>query len=264
MGQRSSQELFATAWDEAADGYELYFVPRFAPWVTLAVEALVVEDLPPGPIVAPCCGTAPELVLARQRLPGRPLVGIDLSARMIALAEERLAGEAEVRLLIGDAAQTAGWPQAAALVSCFGLQQLPSPAEALEAWTASLAPGGVLSVMFWPPEVEHEGPFAWVREAITALAGPAPAATWEDQLRDAVISGGGALVRDEVCRWQMRHDDAATFWTAITQSGPMRALLNAYGDAFMEGVRARFMRLAPAGPLVHQPGGRHIVAVKGA
>lgn len=54
----------AQAWDEAAEGYEQYFVPRFAPWVADAVDA-VAGELPSGPILVPCCGTFPELPALR-------------------------------------------------------------------------------------------------------------------------------------------------------------------------------------------------------
>lgn len=74
----------ARGWDEAADGYRAYFVPRFAPWVKAAVEA--VAEVPDGPILVPCCGTFPELDLLGPRFPGRAIVGIDLSAEMVRLA----------------------------------------------------------------------------------------------------------------------------------------------------------------------------------
>lgn len=84
--------LLARAWDEAAPGYERYFVPRFAPSVATAVGALDEGDLPPGPVLVPCCGTFPELPALVRRHPRREIVGIDLSAGMARLARERAGG----------------------------------------------------------------------------------------------------------------------------------------------------------------------------
>ncbi|MEU4703245.1 hypothetical protein [Nonomuraea dietziae] len=69
----------ARGWDEAAEGYDAYFVPRFAPWVEAAVEAVTTSEPPEGPVLVPCCGTFPELdgpfalmkdVLGRHMPPG--------------------------------------------------------------------------------------------------------------------------------------------------------------------------------------------------
>ncbi|MEJ3656563.1 hypothetical protein WEH80_26700 [Actinomycetes bacterium KLBMP 9759] len=70
----------AHGWDEAAAGYETFFVPRFAPRVAAAVRAITAEVLPDGPVLVPCCGTFPELGLLVEHCPGRAMVGIDLSA----------------------------------------------------------------------------------------------------------------------------------------------------------------------------------------
>src|SRR6185369_8144078 len=70
-------------------GYEQYFVPRFAPWVQAAVDA--VHTIPFGMVLVPCCGTFPELELLAPRFPDRRIVGIDLSAEMVRLANLRAA-----------------------------------------------------------------------------------------------------------------------------------------------------------------------------
>ncbi|MBF8190239.1 hypothetical protein ITP53_31845 [Nonomuraea sp. K274] len=86
-------------WDEAADGYDAYFVPRFAPWVSGAVRAIAAGPLPPGPILVPCCGTFPELDALLAHFPGRELVGIDLSAGMVDRARRRAAGRPGVTVV---------------------------------------------------------------------------------------------------------------------------------------------------------------------
>jgi SAM-dependent methyltransferase len=195
MGDASERRpLPARAWDEAAPGYERYFVPRFASWVATAVDGFDGAQLPPGPILVPCCGTFPEPPALVERHPRREIVGIDLSAGMLRLARERAAGRPGVRVVQGDAATLdPGWSAAcAAVVSVFGLQQLPAPDAALEQWVGALRAGGRLSV-------------------------------------------------------PMVHDDAVTFWDAVTSGGHLHALAVARGNAFMRTVRQEFLELAPAG-----------------
>ena len=58
------RELLAKAWDDAAPGYDRYFVPRFAPWTDQALRVLSKEArrLPAGPVLVPCCGPGQELI----------------------------------------------------------------------------------------------------------------------------------------------------------------------------------------------------------
>lgn len=254
-------DRLAGAWDEAALEYERYFVPRFAPWVEAAVQA-VAESMPPsGPILVPCCGTFPELPGLVAAHPDREIVGIDLSAGMVRLARERAASWPTVRVVEGDAATLdPQWSSACAgVVSVFGLQQLPDPVVALGEWVAALCPGGRLSVIYWPSVVEEDGPFALLDRV---LAGHRPPAddSWEGRIGDAVIAAGGTIERDDHPSFRMDHPDAETFWTAMTSGGPLRAMANARGDTFMQARRQEFLELAPSGPWRHQPRARWILA----
>jgi SAM-dependent methyltransferase len=253
--------LLARAWDEAADGYERYFVPRFAPWVTTAVNALVEATLPPGPILVPCCGTFPELPALLASHPEREIIGIDLSAGMVRLARQRAAGWPRVRVVEGDAATLhPKWSGAcAAVVSVFGLQQLPDPEVALANWVAALRPGGCLSVVFWPGRLEDDGPFALLDQV---LAGHRPRSddAWQDRLAEVVAAAGATVEHDDDQLFPMRHPDAETFWTAVTSGGPLRPLAIARGEAFMRTVAHEFLSLAPVGPWHHQPRARRLVA----
>jgi SAM-dependent methyltransferase len=253
--------LLARAWDAAADGYERYFVPRFAPWVAAAVQPLAEVTLPQGPILVPCCGSFPELPALVASHPGRQIVGIDLSAGMVGLARERAAGWPQAQVVEGDAAALGRrWlGKCAGLVSVFGLQQLPDPEAALAGWVAALRPAGRLSVVFWPSQVEPEGPFALL-DRVLAGHRPPPDVNWELRLADAVTAAGATVERDEYLSFAMSHPDGATFLDAMITGGPLRALADARGDRFMHTLVQEFLRSAPAVPWQHQPQARWIVA----
>ncbi|GAA1988996.1 class I SAM-dependent methyltransferase [Amycolatopsis minnesotensis] len=252
-------DRLARAWTDAADGYDAYFVPRFAPWVDDAVHA--VHDLPDGPILVPCCGTFPELEGLSARFPGRELVGIDLSAGMVRLARERAAGRANVTVIEDDAASLdPQWTDnCAAVVSVFGLQQLPEPAAAIRCWFGALRPGGRLSVVYWPGLVEEDGPFARMAGLVRARVG-ASRRDWEEALVPAL--DGARIDRDDFPGHAMSHADATAFFDAYTRSGPLRALASAHGEAFVTDLRHEFLRDAPSGEWTHRPRARHLVATR--
>src|SRR6185436_19809622 len=229
-------DRLARGWDEAADGYEAYWVPRFAPWVETAVLAVAGATLPDGPVLVPCCGSFPELEPLTAALPGREIVGIDLSAGMVRLARERAARHPRARAVQGDAS-TVDAGSCAALVSVFGLQQLPEPDVAIGSWVAALRTGG---------------PFALLFDVLRAHV-PPPDRGWELRIAAAVTAHGGVVHRDGSVAHPMAHRDPATFLDAYTRSGPHRPLADA---PFFDAVRAEFLRRAPAGPWQHRPQAR--------
>jgi SAM-dependent methyltransferase len=254
------QARLARAWDDAAEGYDAYFVPRFAPWVELAVAAIP-ADLPDGPILVPCCGTFPELDMLVERFPDRRIVGIDLSPGMIERARERAAGLPGVEAVVGDAAtldpHLAG--KCGAVVSVFGLQQLPDPEHALRSWLDVLRPNGRLSIVFWPDVTETDGPFALLSDVVRAHL-PADDETWEEALTSTLTEHDAILERDEFPAFPMTHRDAAAVFDACTLSGPLRTLLISRGEAFVHMLRAEFLRRAPAGEWRHRPRARLLLA----
>jgi len=264
MTDEDSAVRLARNWDEAARGYERYFVPRFAPWVATAVGALRDTPLPPGPILVPCCGTFPELDLLAEAHPGRELVGVDLSAGMIAVARERAAGRPHIRLVTGDATALARtWPgTAAAVVSVFGLQQLPDPVAATTDWARALSPGGRLSVVYWPPEPEAEGPFALMSDVVDGALGTGgdEPVTWPGELAAAAVAGGLMVDRDAEVAHEIEHPDAEAYWTAVTVDGPKRGLMLSHCEDFAAKLRAEYLRRAPAGPWRHRPAAGFIEA----
>ncbi|WP_290864321.1 class I SAM-dependent methyltransferase [Hamadaea sp.] len=206
---QDDESPLARAWDQAAAGYDDYFVPRFAPWVELAVQELG-RDLPDGPILVPCCGTFPELPLLATAFPGRPIVGIDLSPGMVARASARASSFPLAEAVVGDAVEVGPeWTgRCAAVVSVFGLQQLPDPPAALASWVGLLRPGGRLSVVYWPDVVEQEGPFA-LSHRIRGRAAADPDAA--RRAAEAIAYAGAEVTADRAVSFPMEHPDAATF-----------------------------------------------------
>lgn len=255
--------LLARRWDEVASRYEEYFVPRFRPWAEAAVEALAGTALPGGPILVPCCGTFPELPLLAGRFSGREIVGIDISPGMISRAEERAVSWPAARAIVQDAALLdPGWSAAcAAVVSVFGLQQLPAPQEAIAAWAHALAPGGRLAVVFWTAEAEATGPWGLVNLLLAEQA-PVAGRSWDKSLAAAVIAAGATVHRDELVAFEMEHGDAAEAWEAMTGAavGPLRTAALRHGPEFMERLRQEFLRQAPTGKWRHRRPARLIVA----
>lgn len=245
-------------WDAAADSYDAQLAPWFSPWIGEAVAALD-RPLPAGAIVAACCGTGVELQRLAEHHPEREILGVDLSPGMVQVARERCKGSACVRVDVGDATSTEGWPSCAGVLSTFGLQQMPEPELALGAWLAALAPGGVLSVVYWPKSKEADGPFVWLGQALRGKV-PQGDFSWEDKLVQSIEAAGARVLRDEVLGFELKHESAEVFWAAMATAGPLRAMAEARGPAFMAEVRGEFLRAASTGPVHHRPQARHLVA----
>jgi SAM-dependent methyltransferase len=259
------KSLRARCWDEVAAAYEGYFVPRFRPWVIATVEAVMDRELPEGRILVPCCGTFPELPELAARFPDREIAGIDISPGMIARARQRAESWPAARALVQDAAVLdPGWTGAcAAVVSVFGLQQLPEPETAISEWTRALVPGGQLAVTFWPDDRDAAGPWG-VLDQVLAKHVPARDVTWENRLAAAVRAAGATIRRDERLAFPMTHPDAASMWEAMTTGlgGALRITAMRQGPQFMADLRADFIRSAPDGEWRHRPQARLIVAGK--
>lgn len=252
--------LLIQAWDEAADGYAAYFAPRFLPWIQDAVAALRKASPPAGTLVVPGCGPGLELCLLAQALPEHAILGLDPAQGMCRNARDRTRDLPQVTVRCEDATDTITWPRpCTGLLSCFVLQLLPEPETALSTWMAAVEPGGILSVVFWPAEVEQDGPFATLRRVLDARLPPRDR-TWEGRLEESIHKAGGRMLHTASVPHVMGHPDAAVFWEAMTRSGPLRPLLLSRGAGFMEEVRRAFLAASPDGELVHEPRARLLVA----
>lgn len=129
----------AATFDEAAD-HGLRDVEVHAAWVALMARVLPV---PPSRIADLGCGTGTLTILAADL--GHRVDGIDFSAQMLSVARAKAGTRTDVDFSTGDAAR----PQLPvgeyhAVMSRHVLWALPDPAEALQAWSRLLRPGGRL------------------------------------------------------------------------------------------------------------------------
>ena len=261
----AARPILVRAWDAAATGYTDYFAPRFRPFSDRALTALTRAALPEGPVLVPCCGPGLEVGALAAALPHRPVIGIDFSEEMVRIGAAQHAGVRSVSFASADATTLSRtYRGVAGILSCFGLQLLPDPAQALADWVQTLSPGGVLSVIFWPLDNEETGPFADFRR-IAATRSQAPAPTWEGQLAGALTGAGATLEHDEEIALPMTHPSRTALWDAMLHSGPMRALAMKAGEEFVTSFKAEFMQRAddrPADdqPILHTPRARWIVA----
>lgn len=142
----------------------------------------------------------------------------------------------------------------AALFSVFGLQLLPNPADTLSAWLKLLRPKGVATIVYWPRDTDSGGPFDTMHRLIAESS--TVDSSWQAEL-EASARATSAHVREDVrVAFEMAHDDARSFWQALTRLGPLRGLSLARGEAFVAELGTRFEAEFPAGPLSHTPEAR--------
>ena len=114
------------------------------------------------------CG-AVTLAVAAAVGPGGAVVGLDVSAPMLARARERARGLQTVTFVEADAATHRMAPPADLLVSRFGVMFFDDPAAALANLSGLLRPGGRLAFVCWRAPAQNPWaavPFAAVRGAL--------------------------------------------------------------------------------------------------
>ena len=264
--------LLAQSWTQAAQMYEAELVPRFDPWTQDALAQLRYHALllPPGVCVLPCCGPGQELPLVAAALgPERRLIASDLSHGMIELAKLRAAATGpQCSAVVADAMQPLCDGKLAAILSVFGLQQLPDPVVAVKSWCTQLEPAGVAVICFWPPgPVETSGPWQTYSELLTKRVGSSErkqsTASWDEQLASAAEAVGAELLLDTTPEHAMEWPDGEAIWEGMTRGGPWALTRLRRGDAFMEGIKSEFLQVYPAGQVVrHTPRARLLVLRK--
>ena len=101
-----------------------------------------------GVVVDVACGTGTGLAELRRIAPSARVLGLDLSARMLRLVDASqpvLQADAAALPLVDGGAD--------ALVCCFALMHMVSPAEAVAEFARVLRPGGAIAITTWGPDV---------------------------------------------------------------------------------------------------------------
>ncbi len=118
----------------------------------------------PGVLLDTACGSGHMLTLYRERFDAaRPLMGIDLSPRMVAIAKNRLGPDPKI--VVGDMRDLGMLKSrsAAAVINFFALHHLDQQGvlRAAKEWHRVLCPGGQLVVAAW----EGTGPVDYGEES---------------------------------------------------------------------------------------------------
>lgn len=133
---------------------------------------------------------------------------------------------------VGDAtslAELARGRPVAGIYSCFGLQQMPKPAETLRGWAELLAPGGALAVTYWPHIVEAAGPWRCLTDLTVG------AADWQAGIPQVALRARGVqLVSDSLPAFDMVWPSADAFFEVR-------------GRGLWPGVRGRGQGMLPGG-----------------
>lgn len=222
---------------------------QLEPLGAAAIDAL---DLRAGERVLDvgCGAGATALALAERVRPGE-VVGVDISAPLLALARERAAGVADLRFALADA-QTAVFagPPFDVVFSRFGVMFFADPVAAFVNLRAALRPGGRLGFVCWRPMRDN----AWIMAPLTAAMPHLPAPL-EPPLPDApgpFAFADGARTRGILERAGFVAVDVAPYDCELTlgtgsslddavetalQIGPLGRALSAAGDDLCETIR---------------------------
>lgn len=212
----------------------------FAPVLAAALEAAAPR--PGERAIDIGCGSGTSvLALAAAVGPDGQVVGADIAAESVAVAERRIAaaGLAQAKVLLGDAGSHA-FPEGGfdLLFSRFGVMFFADPVAAFRNLRAALRPGGRFSAAAFRAAAENPwitGPAAALRPLVPPQPAAAPDAPgqfgWarEAHVR-AILEGAGfrdiALVPRDL-RFRLGEDAAAAAEAAMSIGQGARALLSA-------------------------------------
>jgi SAM-dependent methyltransferase len=174
------------------------------------------------------CG-ATTIEIARAVGPSGRVVGIDVSSRMLALAEERLSQFANTTCLLGDAAELPLRDLSADLiVSRFGVMFFGDPVAAFGNLRTGLAAGGRLRFACWRPINENpwlQIPLHAVYEHVPRMPKPDPEEpgpfAFGDTARVTRILGAAGFTAPSFTRLDIEMDLGGTLEDAAIQSSAM-------------------------------------------
>lgn len=183
------------------------------------------------------CGTGDNTLMAAQAVgPKGTVVGLDISARLLELAEKRANGLSQVQCILADA-QTARFPGAGfdAVLSRFGLMFFSDPVQAIANIRSSLRPGGRL--VFATYATVDQNPAALIpRTVAQSILGPLPnqAPSRQGQFAFSDIEMVNGILRNAgfraptgqaVSLFQRYRGNAENAAAFIAQLGPIEGLM---------------------------------------
>lgn len=255
-GLDAAAERARVAYDAAADTYD---APANGFWEATGRRAVASLALRPGARVLdlPCGSGASALAAAAAVGPGGHVTAVDVSGGLLALARRKAEarGIANVEFVRADMRET-GYEDGSfdAVVCVFGVFFVPDrPALMRELWRL-VAPGGVLAVTTWGPDVLEPGASAFwaaVRDVRPELVGGFN--PWDDLVEPAQLVAlyGAAGIAGATARLVDATQPlaAAEEWWDIVMGSGFRATVEHLSDA--ERARVRASNLATLGGVRH-------------
>ncbi|MBA4263548.1 MAG: dimethylmenaquinone methyltransferase [Comamonadaceae bacterium] len=151
MDPRLQRRVQRYGWDLAAEDYEALWHAQLAP-----AQAVLLAEVAPGPgdqVLDVACGTGLVALAATELVgPQGHVLGVDLSARMVASARVRAQGRQHMH--VGFARMDAEQLSLAdscfdAALCAFGLMYLPEPEQAVREMARVVRPGGRVGLAVW-------------------------------------------------------------------------------------------------------------------
>jgi|HubBroStandDraft_1064217.scaffolds.fasta_scaffold41546_2 ubiquinone/menaquinone biosynthesis C-methylase UbiE len=234
-----------TPWDRAAAGYVEEWVPRFVPYHLDLVREMAVRE--GDRVLVTSAGPGAEvLALARAVGEGGFVRATDKSGEMVRICREQVERahlSDRVECVEADAIDASGglWD---AVVCAFGLWQLRSRADALQAWAKELAPRGKVGVIAWGPADPGE-PFdkldLCLRELEPEFKVPdAQVYTSREAMAAMFDEASLVMVRHTTVRHTLGFKSAEAFVRAMREGCTWRRVWEELGDERMDRVAARF------------------------
>ena len=156
---------------------------------------------------------------------------------------------------VGDAADLPAGLQHHVIFSAFGLQQISNPIDAVKSWVCHLKPGGICTILYWPPSQPHNNnppeddcpcPFTlWGRLVRKRLGREGDEQNWDDNLLDT-IQGDADVLEDEFIQHEICWDDASSLFDGMSRAGPWHAMRLRRGDQFVDELGAELKRFYSA------------------